>query len=145
LKKGDLDYGMDGTFACVKIRQENGKSRRVEDGYNLDFQLKASINVDFEEEAVKYNLEVKNYNDLIDEEIGTPRILILYMLPQDKKKWINVNFDGMLLKGPAWWCILNGEPASSNLHTKTIRIPRSQLLTIDSLTELMNKVRKGEL
>jgi hypothetical protein len=136
------DYGLDGTFSSVKVR----KNRRVADGYKLDFQLKASTNIILEDEYVKYNLESKNYNDLVDIDVGTPRILILYKLPILKNEWLNVCESGILLKDCAWWYSLHGLKETTNSQTVTIRIPRKQILNIDTLGLLMSKVKeRGEL
>ena len=145
--KYDNDYGMDGSISIVKIRKDMGtnKIRRVDSGYKLDFQLKASINVEVDEDFVKYDLEVKNYNDLVDEDVGTPRILILYKLPVDQSEWIQLSESGMILKGPAWWCVLKGENESENKYKKTITIPKEQIFNVENLTILMDRVKRGEL
>jgi hypothetical protein len=58
----DLDYGFDGTFRSIRPRG----SRLVTQGLAVDFQLKASVNYLIESEHIVYDLEVKNYNDLIE-------------------------------------------------------------------------------
>ncbi|KEZ88698.1 hypothetical protein IO99_00520 [Clostridium sulfidigenes] len=141
IKEYEYDYGIDGTFSGVKVRD----GRIVSNGFNLDFQLKASVNVVEEGDAVKYNLEAKNYNDLVDEETGTPRILILYKLPRDKETWINVNKDKTIFNCCAWWCYLRGKEPTNNKEKKTIRIPKNQQFDEKSLKQLMNQVMRGEL
>lgn len=136
----DKDYGIDGTFSGIKII---GK-RYISDGFKLDFQLKASINIDIQDEFIKYDLESKTYNDLVDEDIGTPRILILYKFPKEKDDWIKVNEESTVFKDCAWWCSLRGKSKTNNKSRITIKIPRNQRLDEKSLKELMNKVRKGE-
>lgn len=137
----EYDYGIDGTFSGVRIRD----NRRVSNGYRLDFQLKASINVNIEEEEIKYALEAKNYNDLVDTEICTPRILIVYKLPKDKNEWINISENGTVFKDCAWWCYLYGEKPTSNKEKITIRIPKDQIFNEHSLKELMRNVEEGVL
>ena len=61
-----FDYGMDGNFSGVR---KNGK-RYASNGFYLDFQLKASCNVEIHDDYIKYNLEAKTYNDLVDENVG---------------------------------------------------------------------------
>ncbi|WP_242851800.1 DUF4365 domain-containing protein [Clostridium sp. IBUN22A] len=131
---------MDGTFKDVKLRE----NRLVESGYSIDFQLKATVTAEIEDECIKYNLEAKNYNDLVDDDVMTPRILILYTLPRDPNEWVKVNEDMTVIKNCAWWCSLKGNKLTSNSHTITIRIPKNQLLTSETLSELMNKIKRGE-
>lgn len=140
LKEYNYDYGLDGSFSGIKRRG----NRLVSNGVSLDFQLKASINVEIEDKFVKYNLEAKTYNDLVDTEIGTPRILILYKLPKDRNEWLKIDTEQILLKGCVWWCSFFGETPTENNQRKTIRIPKNQILTIESLKDLMKKVTRGE-
>jgi hypothetical protein len=73
------DYGVDGTFRPVKILG----SRRVESGFNLDFQLKSTVNWAFNvnQTHVVYDLEAKTYNDLACREVeGDGCVLILLCL-----------------------------------------------------------------
>ena len=58
----DLDYGFDGTFRSLRARG----SRLVTQGLAVDFQLKASVNYLIEPKYIVYDLDVKNYNDLIE-------------------------------------------------------------------------------
>lgn len=90
-----------------------------------------------------YDLETKNYNDLIAEEGLYPKILILFVLPTDEDDWLSVTSDKMVLRRCAWWCSLKGQPQSSNKSTKRIMIPIDQLFTPLAATELMEKVKGG--
>ncbi|GEP65207.1 hypothetical protein CBE01nite_29750 [Clostridium beijerinckii] len=139
------DYGIDGTFSGIKVRKKGGEKRLLSDGCKLDFQLKASINVKMEKDLIKYSLESKNYNDLVDDEICTPRILIVYKLPRNKDEWIKVTENGTMFKDCAWWCYLSGLQETNNKETITIEIPRNQIFDDKSLKELMGKVKKGEI
>ncbi len=81
----DLDYGFDGTVRSIRARG----SRLVTQGLAVDFQLKASINCLIESEYIIYDLDVKNYNDLIERRLssnGIPCILLLKTLPASRDK-----------------------------------------------------------
>jgi Domain of unknown function (DUF4365) len=61
------------------------QNRRVESGFSLSFQLKASTQWQLDADRVIYDLEVKTYNDLIlrrSIRTATPCILILLRSPQ---------------------------------------------------------------
>jgi len=139
-----FDYGVDGTFCGVRKSLNSRKNRYRKSGAYLDFQLKASCNVEICEDYIKYNLEAKTYNDLVDTNSATPLILILYKLPQEKNLWFNINEEGIMLKDCAWWCSLVGQKPTNNEHKVTIRIPRNQVLTPSALKDLMSKVERGE-
>lgn len=77
----EFDYGFDGTFRPVIKR---GK-RRVESGFNLDFQLKCTRKWVVDGDHLKYGLETKTYNDLVTRDPDAPgAILIVMCLPKKK-------------------------------------------------------------
>src|SRR5260370_41183625 len=80
----DFDYGIDVTLHEI-TRRDN---RYVESGFKLDIQAKSSINVIFEDDIVKYDVEKKTYDDLRDPNVGTPRILVLLALPDLEDAWL---------------------------------------------------------
>lgn len=135
------DYGIDGTFRSIK----NVAGRRVESGFGVDFQLKASINWEHQNDTVIYDLEAKNYNDLVQREVeATPCILILLCLPSSEGDWIDADEDRLLLKHCCYWSSLQGE-ATPNTSTKRIRIPRANMLTSAAITELLNAERNRRI
>ena len=77
--KSEHDYGYDGTIKEVV----NRGGRYVESCFGINFQLKSSCDVTFENGHVVYDLESKNYNDLVEESSMLPNILILLALPTD--------------------------------------------------------------
>lgn len=134
------DYGYDGTVKDVNNRD----GRYVNTGFGFDYQLKSSSNVTFSEDCVIYDLESKNYNDLITEEGLFPKVLILFVLPRDESEWLTVTSDKMTLKKCAWWYSLKGLPQSSNGSKKRIFIPISQIFTPSTAIDIMKKVKGGQ-
>ena len=123
----EYDYGVDGSFDEVVVRQ----NRRVESGFSLSFQLKASTQWQLNDTQVVYDLEVKTYNDLIlrrSMRTATPCILILLALPSDSMQWLICEETQLRLQGTCYWEYLSGSP-SENRQSVRIRIPRSQRLT----------------
>lgn len=142
----EIDDGVDGTFRNVRLvlgEGQNRKSRYRDTGHAIDYQLKATTNLGIVDNEVVYSLEVKNYNDLVDKCVGTPRILILYYMPKDRNDWIKVNGYESNMRYGAWWCSLHGEQVSENKQKVTIRFPETQRLTPKSLRFLMDEVVRG--
>lgn len=138
----DRDFGVDGTFRQIAVLG----ARRFPNGYALDFQLKASTRYQIELDHIVYDLEVKTYSDLIARRIGggaIPCILILKTLPSDPLQWMKISEEGLLLRGGCYWEYFQGDP-SSNQETVRVRIPRSQQLTPEALSMLLNNVMTGK-
>jgi hypothetical protein len=138
----EYDYGVDGSFDEVAVRQ----NRRVESGFSLSFQLKASTQWQLDSTQVIYDLEAKTYNDLIlrrSMRAATPCILILLALPTDAEQWLICEESELRLKGACYWEYLSGS-LSENRSSVRIRIPRSQRLTPESLLTLIQNVKTGE-
>jgi Domain of unknown function (DUF4365) len=138
----EYDYGVDGSFDEVVVRQ----NRRVESGFSLSFQLKASTQWQIDSAQVVYDLEAKTYNDLIlrgSMRAATPCILILLALPADAEQWLICEESELRLQGTCYWEYLSGS-LSENRASVRIRIPRSQRLTPESLLTLIGNVKTGE-
>lgn len=138
--KSDFDYGFDGTIKDVF----NRAGRYHENGFGMNFQLKSSCDIQIENGQVIFDLESKNYNDLVEESTTLPNILILFMLPSDENDWLDVSSEKLTLKKCAWWCSLEGELPTTNKSTKRISIPEGQIFSSDALVKLMEKVKGGE-
>ena len=135
------DYGIDGSIHDI-VYDKKRRSYR-DSGFGIDFQLKATVNAHLKSGVFLYDLEVKNYLDLIKTDVGRSRILILYVLPRDKTEWVNVSHEETTMKKCAYWCSLRGFPEVDNYKTVRIKVPEKQLLTSTELGRLMNIVKGG--
>ena len=115
----EFDYGIDGTFHDIRIAGR----RRVETGFNIDFQAKASQNCEVSTADVTYVLSAKNHRDLVDLAVGTPRILIVLALPENQGDWLVTSPDKLVMQRCAWWLSLRGQPSTQNSSAQTVRIP----------------------
>jgi hypothetical protein len=142
IDKGDIDLGIDYTLKkSYSYVNPNGKTRWNFDGRYIDIQLKAttdnSITVD--PNFIKYDLEAKSYNDLIERQVNgvAPLILILFVLPVDQNTWVEIDLDEIKLKKHAYWFIPPaGSVKTANDYTFRINIPRENILGIDCFNEL---------
>ena len=136
----DFDYGIDMTLNDIKHYQ----GRRVETGFKLDIQAKSSVTARVEESEVIYSMEVKTYNDLRDASVGTPRILVLLVLPRDEEQWVRINQRRFMIRRSAYWLSLRGEGGGTHRERVTVSIPRGNLFTVESLKQIMDSVKRGE-
>jgi Domain of unknown function (DUF4365) len=136
----DKDFGVDGTFRQTMATE----NRRFTSGYALDFQLKASTNCFLEPEFIAYDLEVKNYNDLVRRRVSsdaTACVLILKVLPSDSSQWLVTAKEGLFMGGACYWEYIDGE-ISKNKRSVRIRISKEQEFTPESLLRLMTCARE---
>lgn len=135
----EFDYGFDGTFRPVIFRN----NRRVESGISLDFQLKCTKNWKHENECVAYKIETKTYNDLVTRDpYGVGAILILLCVPRKEELWIRITEASILMRRCCYYFTLSGAPVHNENSTKKILIPRMNLLTGDSLVNLIDAERR---
>jgi hypothetical protein len=139
------DYGTDFKINQVVEREENGHLRYMEKPNSVSIQLKSTTEDSIErdnEHRIVYDLDIKNYNDLIlaNNSYGT-LILILFILPNDKMNWVECLEDGIKICKCAYWYKPNeNDTISNNAYTQRIKIPDSNLLNIDSFYELVNEI-----
>jgi hypothetical protein len=127
------DYGVDGQFEEIVI---HGK-HRTNSGHPLAFQAKATVKWESVEENIVYDLEAAAYNNMVRRTSSAVTLmLILLCLPRDRTLWHTAYHDGTVLRNCCYWHILRGDPCT-NTSTKRVFIPNTQLLTADTLTELV--------
>lgn len=139
VEKGNHDNdGVDITVSCKGKPLDSCKRKSPK----LDIQLKSSyskitVNSDG---SISYPLEVKNYNWLIDTERITPFILVVFLMPDDETQWLEHTIDWLKIKKCAYWISLRGKSATTNTSSVTIKIPPTNILTKDTLRDLMVKI-----
>lgn len=138
----NMDYGVDGTVRAVVERD----GRRLLSGHSLDVQLKATTDWRCNDDHVIYALEAKTYNDLVarfHEPRGTPMVLALLCLPKDEQHWLRVSPHKLALRHCCYWYGLADE-RTDNTRSKTIEVPRANMLTPAALASLLARVAAGE-
>ncbi|WP_341834856.1 DUF4365 domain-containing protein [Chitinophaga pollutisoli] len=147
LDKPELDYGVDFTVSKIHAyNNPNGGTRYLKDNKYIDIQLKAtteaSVTIDSSTGNIKYDLEVKNFNDLATRKLAnnnnlSPLILILFVLPSDRNLWVHITNDEILLRKCAYWYVPpDGTQLSSNVSKERINIPTTNLLSINCFDDL---------
>ena len=126
---------MDSVDALVRARGRlEPDSTRVSP--QLDFQLKATAVAAPTGTHHPFALPVKNYHDLRQRRV-VPAYLVIFTLPENAAEWLTLDEEALTTRRCAYWCSLLGAPEVANTDTRTVRLPRNQCLTPDSLRELM--------
>ncbi|MBF0628148.1 MAG: DUF4365 domain-containing protein [Magnetococcales bacterium] len=130
----------DSVDLTIAARGGNGSVRSP----RLDIQLKCTANAPINgDEAFSFPLKIKNYDDLRDEQVMVPRVLVVVRVPDDLAHWAEATEEQLLLRYCGYWISLRGEPATDNFTNKTVAVPRHQMFTVDALKALMTRIGIG--
>jgi hypothetical protein len=96
------------------------------------------------DEVIRYPLVVKNYNDLRVENIHTPRLLVVVVVPEQLDNWLTQSQQELCLKYCGYWVSLRGKPPTENQTTITVSIPRQNIFNVEALKNLMQQIGAGK-
>ena len=94
-------------------------------------------------DVLAYKLKVKNYNDLCLPST-TPIILGLLVLPENEKEWLSWSKEELLIKGCMYWTEFSGSSESENAGSVTITIDKRQVLNVETLNQILEKIAREE-
>jgi hypothetical protein len=103
----------------------------------IDVQLKCTANNGGDEEFLSFSLPLKNYNDLRGDNVLCPRYLFVLVVPENCQEWLVHQPTFSMIKHCCYWFSLRSMPAVKNSTSVTVKIPRSQRLTSESILYLM--------
>src|SRR5438067_278382 len=98
----------------------------------LDMQLKCTSQDFVGQRTVDFPVPIKNYDDLRPTNFMVPRILVVVVVPDDPENWIVHSEEQMLLRHCGYWYSLRGLPATENVRSVTVNIPRMQVFDVAS-------------
>lgn len=113
---------------------------------DIKVQLKATIAVPAENGAnLSYFLSgVNRYNDLRTKTVDAARILVVLFLPADAREWLSHTADELALRKCAYWQSLRGAPVTANGSGATVYLPKAQMFTPQSLTDLAVRLSRRD-
>lgn len=133
--------GVDITVTCKG--KPDAACKHSSPGVNIQLKSSYSKIRNNADGSINYDLEVKNYKWLIDNDRLTPLILVVFQMPNDQNLWIEQTIDWLKIKKCAYWISLKGKPDTSNASTISINIPNANLFTKDALKDIMIKTANG--
>lgn len=125
----DLTLSTTGTFSTFRSPK-------------LDVQLKCHAD-EQPTSNFSYPLKHKNYEDLRDDTVLVPRILILVIVPDDIPDWLFHNEPEMIVRRCGYWTSLRGKPATTNSTSVTLTMNRTQWFCPTSLEAMMQRIGNG--
>ena len=109
----------------------------------LEFQAKATTRDILKDDALHFPLAIKNYNEL-RADVLTPRILIVVLMPQDKRQWTSQTQNELCLRHCGYWLSLEDKPTMANSYSVTVHIPTTNIFNSSQLATLMRKAEIGD-
>ena len=109
----------------------------------IDFQAKATSQQIVRGENIHFALPIKNYDDL-RADTRTSRILIVVLMPEEKRQWLTQTQEQLCLRHCGYWISLEGHQMVSNTTSVTVHIPLDNMFNVEQLVDLMTKVEKGQ-
>jgi hypothetical protein len=138
--KPEPDYGID---LALRTVEPAGEARK-EAGVQLDLQLWATTRAVAFDSEVRYDLDVRTYEDLCRTP-PIPRILIPLVQPADEEAWLSQSLEALLLRRCAYWLLLRGEAGTTASSSVRVAIPRSQVFSVEAAQTLLSRLAGGEL
>lgn len=113
--------------------------------FTVDIQLKATKKAPVEQNGrYSFALKAKNYDELRSVNTGAPQMLIVLFLPADAETWLTHSEECLLSRRCAYWVSLRGG-LPTDLDSKTIYIPRANMLSVNQLRDVMTRFSKREV
>ena len=128
------DYGADMILRDVAQREHNF----VDDGPQVDLQLKSTTRAEVHEAEVSYDLDVRAYNWL-RQQVYRPCILVLLVLPEDEAQWLSQSTEELVLRRCSYWLNLRGAVPTTNQRTIRIKLPRANVFSSAAVRRLLDE------
>ena len=122
------DHGIDGTVGSY-----SGGVNRV------DFQLKSTTDYEIRDGFIIYDLRVEDYNRLVRED-DLPRVLVLFLMPDDPDQWLTQTQEELCLRKCAYWVSLMGMAPSGNRSTVRVSVPLSNMFDVNGLADMFSRL-----
>lgn len=140
-----VNHDHDSTDAILKqtVKLPDGSHFIAE----MRVQLKSTSSSNLLQErqnSITYRLKAKNYNDLIKKG-SSPAFLMLLVLPTDQNEWIHWTIDELAIRKCMYWLHIPDDSEQVNTGSKSVIIQKSQVVNVDSLNELFQKIAREEL
>ena len=132
--------GIDATLTAWGPFPGSGPTTEVD----LKIQLKATVAAPADDgHSLSYFLHGKpRYDALRIGEPMVPRILVVLFLPEVQEEWLLHSADELILRKCAYWVSLRGAPATRSASGATVRLPKTQPFSPDSLRRLMGRLAR---
>jgi hypothetical protein len=111
----------------------------------LELQLKCYAAETPADSHLSYPLKIKNYEDLRDDTVQVPRILVVVLIPDQVEDWLEASEQELVMRRCGYWVSLHGLPSTSNRNTVAVRTAQEQCFHPGLLRAIMQRIGQGGL
>jgi hypothetical protein len=144
LNPGKRDLDVEGVDILISFPGKAGTRRYPQ----IEAQIKSCSNPTYVGEHFSHSLPIKNYNDLIGTvggDLALPRYLFLVHTPALKAEYVTCTPESSIYRNAIYWAnLMNADPIEPDQQaTKSVHIPKANLLTTESLVALVTGTISG--
>lgn len=141
LNRGDFRVDEDSVDVSFKGLGYQGPGRRRNP--IVEFQLKCTSQDVIKGDVIKFELKLKNYNELRGNDVMVPKYLIVMLVPEDQKAWIGGDEKWLHLPHSCYWLSLRNYPPTDNHASVVVDVPLANRVTTDTLFAMMDAASYG--
>jgi hypothetical protein len=134
----EYDFGIDLCLRAVAVRGH----RHFDVSGQVDLQVKSTTRAGVTKTGIVYDLEVQNYGDLREEGYNCPRLLVVFVMPEDEGRWLTQSPEELILRHCAYWVSLAGSPTTTSTTTVRVTIPPANIFTAETVRSVMDALRE---
>ena len=140
-----IDFGIDGEVVQSSIYKGVWRSS----GTVLNIQLKATHAHRESNQYIHYQLKEETYIKL-KAPTAVPQVLVIYTMPKDRNKWLNLDSEKLILSKCAHWVLASSIPTlKRGKKSQIIRIPRTNIFDVKTIKDLTRpviaKIKKADI
>lgn len=110
----------------------------------LCVQAKCLLSGLAEGEHIPYSLDIETYDNLRDEQVSIPRILVVVLAPKSFSKWLVQSEQQLAMSHCGYWLSLKGLPEFPEQDSRVVHLPRLNVFSPLSLQSMMTRISNGE-
>jgi len=134
------DDGIDVILKKI-IKRENGNKYNAQ----ISVQLKStSSNYNENPDYYTYPLKKKNYDDLLMP-ATLKSYLFLLIMPKNENDWVIQSIEELIIRKCMYWLDLKGFPEQPNETSVTVYLPKSNIVTSDTLENILMNIAEEDL
>ncbi|WJJ10803.1 DUF4365 domain-containing protein [Prescottella equi] len=140
-----LSWSTDHDGVDISIKSSAEYSKRL--GPQVDVQLKCTSQAGVvRAEEIAWPIDARTHKYLTSAKRQAPALLALLVVPDDVDGWLDHDEDRLLTESSMYWTLgADIPPLPVGQKSITVKIPRRQLFTRDTLLGIMDAVGEGRI